>query len=258
MSLPDPQLDARGRLRHFLDLDGLSRETLTEILDTAEGFAPIGERGVRKVPLLRGRTVANLFFENSTRTRTAFEQAAKRLSADVLNVDLVSSSTAKGESLLDTLNVLEALGCDMFVVRHGASGAAHFIARHVGPGVTVINGGDGQHAHPTQGMLDVFTIRRHKPDFENLVVVLIGDVRHSRVARSDLAALSTLGAGEIRVVRPAHARARARPRARRHALAGSRCGPRGRRRRHGAAAAAGAHDRSGPCRRAASSSAASG
>ena len=202
MTLPDPQLDARGRLRHFLDLDGLSRETLTEILDTAEGFAPIGERAVRKVPLLRGRTVANLFFENSTRTRTAFEQAAKRLSADVLNVDLVSSSTAKGESLLDTLHVLEALGCDMFVVRHGASGAAQFIARHVGPGVTVINAGDGQHAHPTQGMLDVFTIRRHKPDFGSLVVVLIGDVRHSRVARSDLAALTTLGAGEIRVVGP--------------------------------------------------------
>ncbi len=202
MSLPHPQLYPDGRLRHFLDLDGLSRETLVEILDTAEKFAPLNERTVRSVPLLRGRTVANLFFENSTRTRTAFELAAKRLSADVLNIDLVSSSTAKGESLLDTLRVLESLQCDMFVVRHSQSGAARFIARHVDPAVTVINGGDGQHAHPTQGLLDMFTIRRHKGDFGNLVVVLIGDVLHSRVARSDLAALATLGAGEVRVVGP--------------------------------------------------------
>jgi len=202
LSLPHPQLDAEGRLLHFLDLDGLSRETLTGILDTAETLAPVGERRVRTVPLLRGRTVANLFFENSTRTRTAFELAAKRLSADVLNIDLVASSTAKGESLLDTLRVLEALQADMFVVRHSQSGAARFIARHVCPDVAVINGGDGQHAHPTQGLLDVFTIRRHKPDIEQLVVVLIGDIVHSRVARSDLAALSILGAAEIRVVGP--------------------------------------------------------
>lgn len=202
MTLPHPQLDTDGRLRHFLDLDGLSRETLTSILDTAETFAPLGERRVRTVPLLRGRTVANLFFENSTRTRTAFELAAKRLSADVLNIDLISSSTAKGESLLDTLRVLESLQCDMFVVRHSESGAARFIARHVAPSVTVINGGDGQHAHPTQGLLDAFTIRRHKPHFEKLVIVLIGDIVHSRVARSDLAALSILGAGEVRVVGP--------------------------------------------------------
>lgn len=202
MSLPHPQLYADGSLRHFLDLEGLSREALTGILDAAESFAPLNERRVRTVPLLRGRTVANLFFENSTRTRTAFELAAKRLSADVLNIDLVSSSTAKGESLLDTLRVLESLQCDMFVVRHSQSGAARFIARHVDPAVTVINGGDGQHAHPTQGLLDMFTIRRHKGGFEHLVVVLIGDVLHSRVARSDLAALATLGAGEVRVVGP--------------------------------------------------------
>lgn len=202
MTLPHPQLADDGRLRHFLDLDGLSKRTLVEILDTAETFAPIGERRVRSVPLLRGRTVANLFFENSTRTRTAFELAAKRLSADVLNIDLIASSTAKGESLLDTLRVLEALQADMFVIRHSQSGAARFIARHVAPTVAVINGGDGQHAHPTQGLLDVFTIRRHKPDFANLTVVLIGDIVHSRVARSDLAALSILGAGEVRVVGP--------------------------------------------------------
>ena len=203
MSLPHPQLWPDGRLRHFLDLDGLSRETLVEILDAAESFAPLGERRVRTVPLLRGRTVANLFFENSTRTRTAFELAAKRLSADVLNVDLVSSSTAKGETLLDTLRVLESLQCDTFVVRHSESGAARFIARHVDPAVTVVNGGDGRHAHPTQGLLDMFTIRRHKGRFEDLVVVLIGDVLHSRVARSDLAALRILGAGEVRAVGPA-------------------------------------------------------
>ncbi len=202
MSLPDPQFNAQGKLHHFIDLDGLDRSLLTQILDTAEGFAGVGDRTVKKVPLLRGKTVANLFFENSTRTRTAFELAAKRLSADILNVDLVTSSTKKGESLLDTLHVLEALQCDMFIVRHGDSGAAHFIARHVSPGINIINGGDGQHSHPTQGMLDMFTIRRHKGDFANLCVVIIGDIRHSRVARSDISALVKLGTGEIRVVGP--------------------------------------------------------
>jgi aspartate carbamoyltransferase catalytic subunit len=202
MSLPDPQFNASGKLHHFIDLDGLNRELLIQILDTAEGFAGVGDRTVKKVPLLRGKTVANLFFENSTRTRTAFELAAKRLSADVLNIDLVTSSTNKGESLLDTLRVLEALQCDMFVVRHGDSGAAHFIARNVSPGINVINGGDGQHSHPTQGMLDMFTIRRHKGDFSNLCVVIIGDIRHSRVARSDISALVKLGTGEVRVAGP--------------------------------------------------------
>ncbi len=202
MSLPDPQFNTQGKLHHFIDLDGLDRSLLTQILDTAEGFAGVGDRTVKKVPLLRGKTVANLFFENSTRTRTAFELAAKRLSADILNVDLVTSSTKKGESLLDTLHVLEALQCDMFIVRHGDSGAAHFIARHVSPGINIINGGDGQHSHPTQGMLDMFTIRRHKGDFANLCVVIIGDIRHSRVARSDISALAKLGTGEIRVVGP--------------------------------------------------------
>lgn len=202
MTLPDPQFNTAGTLQHFIDLQGLDASILTQILDTAEGFASINDRKVKQVPLLRGKTVANLFFENSTRTRTAFELAAKRLSADILNVDLVTSSTSKGESLLDTLRVLEALQCDMFIVRHGDSGAAHFIARHVAPNINIINGGDGQHSHPTQGMLDMFTIRRHKGDFSKLCVVIIGDIRHSRVARSDIAALTTLGAGEIRVVGP--------------------------------------------------------
>lgn len=202
MSLPDPQLGANGTLRHLLDLDSLDAGMLTRILDAAEGFTGVNDRSIRKVPLLRGKTVANLFFENSTRTRTAFELAATRLSADILNVDLVTSSTSKGESLLDTLRVLEALQCDLFVVRHGDSGAAHFIARHVGDTITVVNGGDGRHAHPTQGLLDMFTIRRHKGSFDNLIVVVIGDIRHSRVARSDIAALVTLGVAEVRVVGP--------------------------------------------------------
>ena len=202
MTLPDPQFNALGELHHFIDLDALDKAMLTRILDTAEGFAGVNDRTVKSVPLLRGKTVANLFFENSTRTRTAFELAAKRLSADILNVDLVTSSTAKGETLLDTLRVLEALQCDMFIVRHADSGAAHFIARHVSPTINVINGGDGQHSHPTQGMLDMFTIRRHKGSFENLCVVIIGDIQHSRVARSDISALVKLGTGEVRVVGP--------------------------------------------------------
>lgn len=202
MSLPDPQFNSAGTLQHFIDLQGLNADILTRILDTAEGFTGVNDRKIKQVPLLRGKTVANLFFENSTRTRTAFELAAKRLSADILNVDLVTSSTSKGESLLDTLRVLESLQCDMFIVRHGDSGAAHFIARHVAPNINIINGGDGQHSHPTQGMLDMFTIRRHKGDFSKLCVVIIGDIKHSRVARSGIAALTTLGAGEVRVVGP--------------------------------------------------------
>jgi aspartate carbamoyltransferase catalytic subunit len=196
------QLDEQGRLKHFLTIEGLDRATLLQILDTAESFAGVGERAVKKVPLLRGKTIVNLFFEPSTRTRTTFELAAKRLSADVLNITVASSSTTKGESLLDTLHTLEAMHCDMFVVRHASSGAAHFIARHVQPHISVINGGDGQHAHPTQAMLDMFTIRRHKGDFETLRVAIVGDVEHSRVARSQIHALRTLGTKEVRVVGP--------------------------------------------------------
>ncbi len=196
------QVDAHGRLRHFLSIDGLERELLIDILDTAESFASVGERAVKKVPLLRGKTIVNLFFEPSTRTRTTFELAAKRLSADVLNINASTSSTSKGESLLDTLRTLEAMHCDMFVVRHAQSGAAHFIARHAAPHVSVINGGDGRHAHPTQAMLDMFTIRRHKGDFASLKVAIVGDVAHSRVARSQVHALTTLGAAEVRIVAP--------------------------------------------------------
>ncbi|HUS24961.1 MAG TPA: aspartate carbamoyltransferase catalytic subunit [Candidatus Binatia bacterium] len=193
------QLDAAGRLRHLLDLDGLSPALLTSILDRAEQFA---RAPGRKHDLLHGRTVVNLFFEASTRTRTTFELAAKRLSADVLNLDVSVSSTSKGETLLDTLATLQAMQVDMFVVRHGASGAAHFFAQHAAPGIAVLNAGDGRHAHPTQGLLDVYTIRRHKPDFRRLSVAIVGDILHSRVARSDLHALRLLGVRDLRVVGP--------------------------------------------------------
>jgi aspartate carbamoyltransferase catalytic subunit len=162
----------------------------------------VAERRVKKLPTLHGKTVVNMFFEASTRTRTTFELAAKRLSADVLNLNIGFSSTVKGETLLDTLRNIEAMQCDMFVVRHLQSGAAEFIARHVKPHIAVLNAGDGRHAHPTQAMLDVFTIRRHKPDFNHLRVVIVGDILHSRVARSLIHALNILGTGEIRVVAP--------------------------------------------------------
>ncbi|MEW6037466.1 MAG: aspartate carbamoyltransferase catalytic subunit [Pseudomonadota bacterium] len=198
----DIQLDASGRLRHFLTVEGLSRELLVRIMDTAESFAGVTAQNVKKVPLLRGKTVVNLFFENSTRTRTTFELAAKRLSADVLNINIATSATSKGESLLDTVRNLEAMHVDMFVVRHGQSGAAHFIARHVAPHISVLNAGDGRHAHPTQAMLDVFTIRRAKGGFAGLKVAIVGDILHSRVARSEIWALNTLGVDEVRVVAP--------------------------------------------------------
>jgi aspartate carbamoyltransferase catalytic subunit len=201
---PSLQLDARGRLRHLLTVEGLSRELLTRILDRAETFAAGREKKHRT---LHGQTVVNLFFEASTRTRTTFELAAKRLSADVINLDVSASSTSKGETLLDTLATLQAMQVDMFVIRHAASGAAHFFAQHAAAGVAVINAGDGRHAHPTQGLLDMFTIRkslaqRGKGDFRKLSVAIVGDILHSRVARSDIHALRTLGVKDIRVVGP--------------------------------------------------------
>ena len=196
------QFDAQGRLRHLLTLEGLSRRTLLEILDTAESFIAVGEREIKKVPLLRGQTVVNLFFEPSTRTRTTFEIAAKRLSADVINLNVSASSTSKGETLLDTVRNLEAMHTDLFVVRHNESGAAHLIARHVPAHVHIINAGDGRHAHPTQGLLDAFTVRRHKGDVGKLKVAIVGDILHSRVARSEIHALTTLGAREVRVIAP--------------------------------------------------------
>ena len=198
----NPQLNNRGGLQHLLSIEGLPREIVLQILDTAESFAGVTEREVKKVPILRGKSVFNLFFEPSTRTRTTFEIAAKRLSADVINLNVSVSSTSKGESLLDTVANLSAMQADIFVVRHGASGAPFLIARHVKPHEHVINAGDGRHAHPTQGLLDLFTIRHYKKDFSRLTVAVVGDILHSRVARSLIHGLTTLGTPEVRVVGP--------------------------------------------------------
>lgn len=201
-----PQLNKHGELQHLLTLDGLPRDILTAILDTAAPFTEVAEREVKKLPLLRGKSVFNLFFENSTRTRTTFEIAAKRLSADVVNLNINTSSAAKGESLLDTVDNLCAMQADMFVVRHAASGAPMLIAQHLHntgrDHIRVVNAGDGRHAHPTQGLLDMYTIRHFKRDFTNLTVAIVGDVLHSRVARSQIAALTTLGVPEVRVIGP--------------------------------------------------------
>jgi|TARA_B110000977_G_scaffold120770_1_gene155414 aspartate carbamoyltransferase catalytic subunit len=189
-------------MQHFLTTESLTSDQLTAILDTAESFINADGSSVKKVPLLRGKTIVNLFFEASTRTRSTFELAAKRLSADILTMNIAASATVKGESLLDTLRNLEAMHVDMFVVRHQDSGAAEFLSKHISPGISIINAGDGRHAHPTQAMLDMFTIRRHKGDFSQLKVTIVGDLLHSRVARSQIHALRTLGAKEIRVVAP--------------------------------------------------------
>jgi len=196
------QLNNAGKLKHFLSIEGLNKHILTDILDTAESFTSVTDRSIKKVPILRGKTVANLFFEASTRTRATFELAAQRLSADILSLDIKTSSAIKGESLLDTLHNLEAMQVDMFVIRHSDSGSAHFFAQHASPGISVLNAGDGQHAHPTQAMLDMFTIRRHKHKFENLTVAIVGDIKHSRVARSQIHALNILNTGQVRVIAP--------------------------------------------------------
>ena len=196
------QLGPDGQLRHLLTIEGLPRGVLRALLDKAESYGEMRRGDDKKNLALHGKTVVNLFFEASTRTRTTFELAAKRLSADVLNLQVSASSTSKGETLLDTLKTLEAMQVDLFVVRHEASGAAHFFAEHAAPDVAILNAGDGRHAHPTQALLDMFTIRRRHPSFAKLKVAIVGDVLHSRVARSDIHALRILGAAEIRVVAP--------------------------------------------------------
>jgi len=198
----NPQLNRHGELTHLITTEGLSRTILTHILDTANTFVPLAQRDVKKVPLLRGKSVFNLFFENSTRTRTTFEIAATRLSADVFNLNINASSASKGETLLDTIANLAAMQADIFVVRHEASGAPYLIARHVAPHIHVINAGDGRHAHPTQALLDMYTIRHFKKDFTNLRVAVVGDILHSRVARSNIHALTTLGVPEVRAIGP--------------------------------------------------------
>jgi aspartate carbamoyltransferase catalytic subunit len=202
MAYDNPQLGADGKLRHLLTIEGLPAPIMVQLLDTAASFLSVTERDVKKVPLLRGKAIFNLFFEPSTRTRTTFEIAAKRLSADVVNLNIATSSQTKGETLLDTVANLSAMNADMFVVRHAQSGAAHLIARNVGPDIHVVNAGDGRHAHPTQALLDMFTIRHYKGGFDQLRVAIVGDVLHSRVARSEIHALTTLGVPEVRVIGP--------------------------------------------------------
>jgi len=202
MGTRNPQLNSNGELHHLLSTEGLPKAVIERILSTADSFINVAEREVKSVPLLRGKSVFNLFFENSTRTRTTFEIAARRLSADVFNLDIVRSSAAKGESLLDTIDNLSAMQADMFVVRHATSGAPYLIAQHVKPHIHVINAGDGRHAHPTQALLDMFTIRHYKGGFNNLRVAIVGDILHSRVARSEIHALTTLGVPEVRVIGP--------------------------------------------------------
>ena len=181
-----------ARLRHLLTIEELATSDIVHFLDTAEVFFDVSRRAVRKVPTLRGKTVINLFYEASTRTRSSFELAGKRLSADVVNISVSTSSTTKGETLLDTVKNLDAMHPDVIVIRHAASGAAHFIAGHTRAGV--VNAGDGLHEHPTQALLDAFTIRRKKGRIEGLVVAIAGDIAHSRVARSNAHLLQRLGA----------------------------------------------------------------
>jgi aspartate carbamoyltransferase catalytic subunit len=201
-SLSLPQLNADGSIRHFLGVEGLNKAQLQTIIAKAESFFDENGQLINR-PELDGCTVMNLFFEPSTRTRTTFEVAEKRLGANVLNIDIARSSTKKGESLRDTLWNLQAMTADIFVVRHSASGAAHFMATEVTPNIAIINGGDGWHGHPTQGMLDMLTIHREAPrPFEELSIAIIGDIKHSRVARSDISALQTLGVKDIRVIAP--------------------------------------------------------
>ena len=197
------QVDAQGRLRHFLTLEGLPRTVLVRLLDLAQNFDDRrGDLSLRGT--LAGRTVCTLFFEPSTRTRSSFHIAAQRLGADVLNFDASTSSTSKGETARDTLKNLEAMGVHGFVVRHKDDGAVAALAAEVRNGTALVNAGDGRIAHPTQGLLDMLTLRQAKgADFSKLKVAIVGDVKHSRVARTDLHALRTLGTGEIRVCGPA-------------------------------------------------------
>ena len=198
----DLQVNARGQLRHLLTLQGLSKSQIVELLDRAENYlTPVGNRVVHS-DRLRGRTVANLFFEPSTRTRASFDLAARRMGADVLNLDVKTSSRKKGESILDTLYTLQAMQVDIFVIRDASSGVPAYIARHVDDHISVLNAGESDVSHPTQGLLDLMTIRQHKPDFENLTVAIVGDIAHSRVARSAAEGLTTMGVGELRLVSP--------------------------------------------------------
>ncbi len=198
----DLQLTADGRLRHLLTLKGLGKGHICRILDEAETFlSPPGHPAVR-TQALKGRTVGNLFFEPSTRTRASFDLAAKRLGADVLNLDVNTSSRKKGESILDTMYTLQAMQVDVFVVRDASAGVPAYIARNIQDHVSILNAGEAEASHPTQGLLDLLTMRQHKSNFEDLSVAIVGDIAHSRVARSAAEGLMTMGVGELRLVSP--------------------------------------------------------
>jgi len=200
---PELQFTSSGRLRHLITLRGLNKSQITSLLDQAEQFlSPLGEAAVRSQSL-RGRTVANLFFEPSTRTRASFDLAARRMGADVLNLDVNTSSRKKGESILDTLYTLQAMQVDIFVIRDASAGVPAYIARHIDSHVSILNAGEADVSHPTQGLLDLLTIRQRKGGFSKLTVAIVGDIAHSRVARSAVDGLTTMGVGELRLVSPA-------------------------------------------------------
>lgn len=196
------QLDEHGNLRHLLTLKGLDKDLLTSILDDAECYLTAPGRLPARSEALRGRSIANLFFEPSTRTRASFDLAAKRMGADVLNLDVNTSSRKKGESILDTIYTLQAMQVDIMVVRDASAGVPASIARNVQDHVSVLNAGEADVSHPTQGILDLLTIRQHKGSFDNLKVAIVGDIRHSRVAMSASQGLMTLGVGELRLISP--------------------------------------------------------
>jgi len=193
------QFNSKNKLEHFLNIELLSAQHINEIISLAEYYE---NEDIKKFNDLNGKTIASLFFEPSTRTKTTFELASKKLSADFINIDVANSSTNKGESVLDMIKTLEAMDCDMFIVRHSISGTPHYIAQEVGKNIAVVNAGDGSHAHPTQAMLDVFTIKRNKGDFKNLNISIVGDILHSRVARSTITALNILEVKNINAVGP--------------------------------------------------------
>ena len=193
------QFNENNKLQHFLNIENLSKEHINEIIDLADNYI---KSDSNKFKDLEGKTIASLFFEPSTRTKTTFELASKRLSADFINIDIANSSTLKGESILDMIKTLEAMECDMFIVRHSSSGTPHYIAKEVGKKISIINAGDGIHAHPTQAMLDMYTIKKHKGSFENLNVSIVGDILHSRVAKSLITSLKILSVKNINIIGP--------------------------------------------------------
>ena len=193
------QFSENNKLQHFLNIENLSKEHINEIIDLADSYI---KSDSNKFKDLEGKTIASLFFEPSTRTKTTFELASKRLSADFINIDIANSSTLKGESILDMIKTLEAMECDMFIVRHSSSGTPHYIAKEVGKKISIINAGDGIHAHPTQAMLDMYTIKKHKGSFENLNVSIVGDILHSRVAKSLITSLKILSVKNINIIGP--------------------------------------------------------